>query len=206
MITFTTLEDSRRQRLLQGIEAAILEKGYADTTVIDIVRHAGVSKRTFYEFFADKRACLLDFYRQTNQSIVDIIDVVARTSDDVAWDMRLLQGMKDFFNRYQQSFTVLNSLMLEIRVAGREGLALHRETQQQYCDMLMNLVERERSRFPNIRPLPPVQAAAILGGIQEILLNAYEQDQSSSLSEQLEPLSGFVSTMLRGLGLGATEH
>ena len=37
-----------RRRLLDGLAASISERGYRDTTVADIVRHARTSKRTFY--------------------------------------------------------------------------------------------------------------------------------------------------------------
>ena len=40
----------------------VAEKGYAATTVADVVERAGVSRRTFYEQFADKEACFLAAY------------------------------------------------------------------------------------------------------------------------------------------------
>ena len=36
-----------RTRLLQGLAQSVATKGYADTTIADIVREAGVSRRTF---------------------------------------------------------------------------------------------------------------------------------------------------------------
>ena len=41
--------DPFRGRLLDGLATSIGERGYRDTTVADIVRHARTSKRTFYE-------------------------------------------------------------------------------------------------------------------------------------------------------------
>src|SRR5207253_2083261 len=38
------------------------ERGYPATTVADVVERAGVSRRTFYEQFADKEACFLAAY------------------------------------------------------------------------------------------------------------------------------------------------
>ena len=40
----------------------VSDKGYAATTVADVVERAGVSRRTFYEQFADKEACFLAAY------------------------------------------------------------------------------------------------------------------------------------------------
>ena len=51
-----------RSRLIEGMAHSVAAKGYADTTVADIVREAGVSKRSFYECFASKNECLIALY------------------------------------------------------------------------------------------------------------------------------------------------
>ena len=43
--------------MLDAIAVAVAEKGYAATTVGDVVSGAGVSRKTFYEHFADKEEC-----------------------------------------------------------------------------------------------------------------------------------------------------
>src|SRR4051812_12103212 len=53
---------SQRGRLVDGIAAAVAEKGYPATTVADVVGRAGVSRKTFYEHFEDKLDCFLAAY------------------------------------------------------------------------------------------------------------------------------------------------
>src|SRR5690242_3020391 len=50
---------SQRGRVLEAMVKAVAEKGYAATTIADVVARAGVSRRTFYEQFRDKEACFL---------------------------------------------------------------------------------------------------------------------------------------------------
>ncbi len=50
---------SQRERLLAAVVRATATKGYATTTVADILDEAGVGRETFYELFDDKRACAL---------------------------------------------------------------------------------------------------------------------------------------------------
>jgi len=45
---------SQRTRLLEAVGRAVADKGYAAATIDDVVRDAGVSKKTFYEHFSDK--------------------------------------------------------------------------------------------------------------------------------------------------------
>jgi AcrR family transcriptional regulator len=42
-----------RERLIAAMAASVEERGYADTTVADVVRIARTSRRTFYQHFQD---------------------------------------------------------------------------------------------------------------------------------------------------------
>jgi AcrR family transcriptional regulator len=55
---------SQRNRLLQAMAECVAERGYAATTVAQVVRRAGVSSATFYELFHDKEACFLALMRE----------------------------------------------------------------------------------------------------------------------------------------------
>ena len=58
------------RRILGGMVAAVAERGYAATTITDVVRHARVSRRTFYEHFADKEACFLAAYDAVSDAML----------------------------------------------------------------------------------------------------------------------------------------
>jgi AcrR family transcriptional regulator len=51
------VQSNQRARLLAGAAKAVEERGFASVTIGDIVRHAAVSRRTFYEHFASKEEC-----------------------------------------------------------------------------------------------------------------------------------------------------
>ena len=50
--------------------ASIVEKGYRDTTVADVVRIARTSRRNFYEHFEDRDACFLALFDATNDAMM----------------------------------------------------------------------------------------------------------------------------------------
>ena len=66
-----------RLRLLEGMAAAVNEKGYAATTIADVVRHSRVSKRTFYEHFADREACFLACYAHGSELALGAVAAAA---------------------------------------------------------------------------------------------------------------------------------
>ena len=59
-----------RRRLLDGLATGIEVRGYRDTTVADIVRHARTSKRTFYDHFATKEECFFELLDANNEDLV----------------------------------------------------------------------------------------------------------------------------------------
>src|SRR5580693_9994782 len=52
----------QRERLYEAMIKAIDERGFVATTISDLVAGAGVSRRSFYEHFANKEECLLATY------------------------------------------------------------------------------------------------------------------------------------------------
>jgi AcrR family transcriptional regulator len=59
----------QRQRLFDAMVQAINEHGFAATTISDLVGRAGVSRRSFYEHFANKDECLLGAFDASAQRL-----------------------------------------------------------------------------------------------------------------------------------------
>ncbi|MCZ7679603.1 MAG: TetR/AcrR family transcriptional regulator [Sandaracinaceae bacterium] len=89
-------EGTGAARLVEGLAAAVAEKGYAATTIADIVRHARVSKRTFYEHFPDKERCFLAAYQEasarTLAAIAEAVDPSRPFEEQIRAAMRACLG------------------------------------------------------------------------------------------------------------------
>src|SRR5918997_3250209 len=64
------VEASQRTRLLEAVGRTVAERGYAAATIDDVVRGAGVSKKTFYEHFRDKEDCFLAAYEAASDELL----------------------------------------------------------------------------------------------------------------------------------------
>lgn len=53
---------AQRLRILAAMADALLEQGYIDTSVADVLERAGVSRETFYQQYSSKLACFLDAF------------------------------------------------------------------------------------------------------------------------------------------------
>ena len=67
-MVLSSTEVGHYSRLLEGMAHAVAAKGYAETTIADIVAEASVSRRTFYEHFTTKAECLIALYEAASHN------------------------------------------------------------------------------------------------------------------------------------------
>lgn len=76
---------NQRERMVAAVAEACAEHGYAETSVADVAKRAGVSSATFYEQFADKRDCVLAAHEELSGRLLEAVDRArARESEDEA--------------------------------------------------------------------------------------------------------------------------
>jgi AcrR family transcriptional regulator len=200
----TTAAASHRTRLTDGLAAAIAEKGYAAATIADVVAHARVSRRTFYEHFADKEACFLALYSETTDALLALIaGEVARAAG--GWEERLATAARAYFDRVAAEPALIRSGLIEIQAAGPAARALRRDVQRRYAEMLRALSEEAAGEDPSVTPLSSVLATAVVGGIDELMLEAVEAGREGGLGELADVAIELIRACL-GRRWGATPQ
>jgi AcrR family transcriptional regulator len=174
-------ETDYRARLVEGMAAALAEKGYTDVSVADVVQHARVSKRTFYQHFADKEACYLATYAALSD------DLLARIAEAGATDRpaaeRLVAATHAYLAALEERPALTRTFLTEIQAAGPEALKLRRSIHQRFSELLRLLVERGRNERLGLRPISPQMAVALVGGINELVLLTIEEGRGQHLHE-----------------------
>jgi AcrR family transcriptional regulator len=187
---------SHRARLTGGLAAAIEEKGYADATIADVVRHARVSKRTFYEHFADKQACYLALYSETSDALLELIATAAAEAGG-EWEQRLDAAASAYFERVAEEPALIRAALVEIQGAGTAGRRLRREVQGRYADLLRALSAEAAAERADLRALSPALATAVIGGLDELMLEAVEAGREARLGELAGAATDFIRAVLR---------
>src|SRR5262249_61523161 len=72
--------------------AAIHERGFRESTVADVVRHARTSRRTFYEHFASKQACFVALLQESNAEMVR--QIAAAVDPRAPWGTQVRQAIE----------------------------------------------------------------------------------------------------------------
>ena len=75
---------NQRERIMAALAETVSERGYTDLTVEDIIARAGVSRRTFYDQFANKQEAFLAAYDEVTQQLMTNIGVAQSSATDFA--------------------------------------------------------------------------------------------------------------------------
>lgn len=179
-----------RERLLGGLAAALDEKGFAEVTVADIARHARVSKRTFYEHFQTKRDCLLALYvASSERALARIAGSIDPTLD---LDSQIARTTRVYFSSLQERPAVLRTLLVEILAAGPRGLEVRRQVNRRYADLLRRVVASARRNGGAGHALSSAMATAVVGGLNELMLQAVEGGDLTRLGRLARPAAELV--------------
>ncbi len=184
-----------RARITGGLAGAIAEKGYAAVTIADVVRLARVSKRTFYEHFADKEACFVALYAETSD---ELLALIAATAANVAgpWEERLGAAARAYFERVAAEPELIRAALLEIQAAGPRARELRRDVQRRYAELLRTLSIAAAAEDDGIRALSPALATAVVGGLNELMLESAEAGQAARMGELAAAATELIRAVL----------
>jgi AcrR family transcriptional regulator len=135
---------SQRTRLLEATGRAVADKGYAGTTIEDIVRGAGVSKKTFYEHFSDKLDCFLAAYEAASDELFEHVRAAqeaAGPSDRAAdaWLARTRAGIHAYLRWLAAEPTLARVFLIEVAAAGPEALERRERLRARYAERMREL-------------------------------------------------------------------
>jgi AcrR family transcriptional regulator len=173
------------RRLLEGMAKAVAEKGYAEVTIADIVSAAGVSRRTFYEHFKSKGQCLIALYEAASSNALQVLRDAIDPSHD--WETQAEHAISAYFSCLAQNPVLLRTLFIEILGLGVSGLTARRQVNQELADFMLQVVNVPARARRGKTPLHPELAMAVVGGINELILQFIERNRADRLQELVSP-------------------
>jgi AcrR family transcriptional regulator len=167
-----TARDEQRRRLLDGLAEAIRRRGYADTTVADVVRAARTSRRTFYAHFADRQECLVALLHESNQRT--IARIRAAVDPRAAWDAQIRQAIEGWIAAVQIDPPITLSWIRDVPALGDRARQLQRDTMEAFIVLIQQLTDTPGLRAAGVRPPSHQAATVLLGGLRELIATTVE--------------------------------
>ena len=189
-------EGDHRRRLLDAMAHTVALKGYADTTIADLAAEARVSRRTFYEHFADKSACLIALYEAASAQALSVLRSAIDPRRD--WHAQVESALGAYLETLASNPKLLRTLFIEILGLGAPGLAARRRANQRLVQFILDVVNGPEAHPPRRAPLPEAMASGIVGGITELILQAIEQDRVERLADLTDTAAQLARSVIDG--------
>ena len=188
---------NQRERLLAATALVTARRGYAETTVAEIHDAAGVSRRTFYEHFANKEQAFLAAYDEVSQQLLR--DVEGALADARSFAEGVTSCLAAFLEFVANEPTFAQLCIVEVLSAGPEALDRRNKTMRAFAE----LVERGAALcVPDASP-PALTAQTIVGGIYEVVYSRLVENRTDELPGLLPDLA--FAVMLPYAGPAAAQ-
>lgn len=171
-----------RSRLLAGMAAAIRERGFRQSTVADVVRHARTSRRTFYEHFSSKQDCYIALLRESNAGMVG--QIATAVDPHASWDTQVRQAIGAWIGASESEPEVTLSWIREIPSLGDDARQLQRDFLESFIVLIQTLSDSPELRVVGVQPVSRPVAIMLLGGLRELM--AITVEDGGRLGEIME--------------------
>jgi AcrR family transcriptional regulator len=184
---------SQRARLLEAVGRAVADRGYAAATIDDIVRGAGVSKKTFYEHFADKQECFVAAYEAAADELFRRVREAHATSDD--WLERTRAGIRAYLEWLAAEPALARVFLIEVAAAGPRAAEARARIRDRYAVLMQDLQEEARADIPALPRLPEEVFHATVAAVDELVVRRIREATARELPE-LEPVLLYLQLAL----------
>jgi AcrR family transcriptional regulator len=193
------VEASQRQRLLHGLTTTVAEKGYGPATVSDISARAGVSKKTFYEYFPDKLACFLAAHEIGCEAMLDAVTSASRDALHAGADPieQLRCANRGYLAFLIEEEPYARTFFLETLAAGPEAIARYRRCRESFITSLRAWHDHARQRHPDWPPASELAYEAAMGAVHELALARIATGRTAELAGLEDELLDIQLAILR---------
>jgi AcrR family transcriptional regulator len=165
-------KSTQRERLLAGMLAAADRHGYAGATVSEVIAHAGVSRPTFYDYFADKDDCFIAVHRDISGRL---LEQIREALSDAPPEQAPQAAIRRLVERAETEPVQARFLANEAMAGGPRAL----DERDRTVLRIEKLIEEARSETPSETPSPDIPTRALIGATHWLLaqrLRRGEQD------------------------------
>jgi AcrR family transcriptional regulator len=180
----------KRRRIMDAIAELTAEQGYDATKIGDIVRRAGVARKTLYDNFEGKEEVFLAAF----DSAVE--EAVARIEADCGevegdWEEKVQAGLASFLRYVAENPALARMCMIE-------ALSATQTATERYEAAMQRFVELTQRTVPQDDQLPETIEETLVGGVAWIVYQQIRREEAEKAEELLPELSEFMLAPFQG--------
>lgn len=192
------VDEIQRSRVLAALGEVVMERGVGGATVAHIVARAGVSRRTFYELFADREDCFLAAFDQAIERVA--ARVIPAFAGPGRWRERVRAALVAGLEFLDQEPELGALCVVHALGAGPRAL----EHRAAVVRALIDAVEEGGAEARKGRDAPErLVAEGVVGAVLAVLHTRLSEYARGPLSGLAGPLMGMIA--LPYLGPAAAE-
>jgi AcrR family transcriptional regulator len=183
------VQERQRERLLYATTTVVADRGYANTTVADIIDEAGVSRATFYELFSGLPDCFAAAYRANAELVAKLLaNELERVRADERDPLARLDSVLSGYLRLLHDYPALARVFLiEVYAAGPTLIEQRRESLERFVDIVAE-THRGETGLLGTKPSQRFAAQAIVGGVSSLVTNCIGAGDIEGLLDLHKPL------------------
>ena len=190
----------QRARLLAAAVRAVDELGYPDTSVADITSRARVSRRTFYELFADREECLATVVEDILGLVV--AELAAAGLEGLAWRERVRGGLLAILGFLDREPVLARVLVVQALRGGPRVL----ERREAILAQLASVVDEGRLLSVRAERCTPLTAEGLVGAAFSIVYARLLKDERRPLTSLVGELMGMIVLPYQGATAARREQ
>jgi AcrR family transcriptional regulator len=186
--------EHKRRRIMDALAELSAEQGYEATKISDVVKRAGVARKTLYDNFEGKEKVFLVAFDSARDAAVERVEASCAEVEG-GWQEKVEAGLAAFLGYVAEEPALARMCMIE-------ALSATPATTKRYEDALQAFVEMAQSRAPREGRLPETVDETLIGGVAWIVYRQIRRGETEAAEDLLPELTEFMITPYLAVGAG----
>lgn len=175
----------KRRRIMDAIAELTAQQGYDATKIGDIVRRAGVARKTLYDNFEGKEEVFLSAFDAAVDEAMTRIEADCAEVAEGGWEERIGAGLASFLRYVAENPALARMCLIEALSATPAATERYEEAMQRFVELVKRTVPRDDQ-------LPETIEETLVGGVAWIVYQQVRRDEAEQAEDLLPELSEFM--------------
>lgn len=187
------MQRNQQARILAATVDVSSANGYVSMSVEDIISTAGLSRRTFYDYYKGKEHAFLLAYDDVSRQLME--HVLREVAPEGGFIDRVRDALAAFLGFFAEHPAYADVCIVEVLAAGPAAIERRNAVMRRLAELLLQTVDEV---LPKRGRPPELVAETLVGGVYEVVYSRVLAERAEELPELLPDL--LYSLLLPYLG------